>query len=53
MGFLQEDDECLTLYRKMMQHAHLACSEAFDVQLENAGPLELVDGAPKMRIAPS
>ena len=36
---------------KMMQHAHLACSEAFDVQLENAGPLELVDGAPKMRIA--
>ena len=38
---------------KMMQHAHLASSEAFDVQLENAGPLELVDGAPKMRIAPS
>ena len=37
----------------MMQHAHLACSEAFNVQLENAGPLELVDGAPKMRIAPS
>ena len=34
-----------------MQHAHLACSEAFDVQLEIAGPLELVDGAPKMRIA--
>ena len=25
--------------------------EAFHVQLENAGPLELVDGAPKMRIA--
>ena len=29
------------------------CNEACDVQSENAGPLELVDDAPKMRIAPS
>ena len=31
------------LCSKMVKNAHLACSEAFDVQLKNDRPLELVD----------
>ena len=33
------------LCSKMVKNAHLACIEAFDVQLKNGRSLELVDDA--------
>ena len=36
--------ECLILYSEMMKYIHLACSETFDVQLQDCWPSELVDG---------
>ena len=46
MGLLQENDECLILHDELMKYIHLACSEAFDVQLQDCWPLELVDDVP-------
>ena len=34
------------LYCKMVKNVHLACSEAFNVQLYNGGPSERVDDVP-------
>ena len=36
---------CLTLCRKMVKNAHLACSEVFNVQQKDDKPSELVDDA--------
>ena len=45
MGLLEWDDECLTLCSKMVKNVYFACSEAFDVQLKDGKPSELVDDA--------
>ena len=47
MGLLKKNDECLILHSEMMKYIHLACSEAFDVQLQDCWPLELADGVPR------
>ena len=44
MGLLKNNDECLILHGEMMEYIHLAGSEAFDVQLQDCWPSELVDG---------
>ena len=46
MGLLKKNDERLILHDVMMKYIHLACSEAFDVQLQDCWPSELVDGVP-------
>ena len=43
MGLLKKNDECLILHGKMMKYIHLGYSEAFDVQLQDCWPSELVD----------
>ena len=47
MGLLQQDDECLRLHSEVMKNVHLACSEAFDVQLKNGGSSELLAMCPE------
>ena len=42
----QYDDECLRLHSEVIKKVHLACSEAFNVQLKNSGSLELVGNVP-------
>ena len=46
MGLLKENDKCLILQSEMMEYIHLACSEAFNVQLLDYWPSELVDDVP-------
>ena len=46
MGLLKENDECLILHGEMMKYIHPAFSKAFDVQLQDYWPSELVDGVP-------
>ena len=45
-GSSGEEDERFILHDEMMKYIHLACSEAFDVQLQDCWSSELVDGVP-------
>ena len=45
-GSPADDDKCLRLYSEVMKNVHLACSEAFDVELKISGSSELVGNVP-------
>ena len=46
MGLLKKNDEYLILHGEIMKYIHLACSEAFDGELQDCWPSKLVDGVP-------
>ena len=46
VGLMKKNDECLILHGEMMKYIHLACGEAFDIQLQDCWPSEFVDGVP-------
>ena len=45
-SIMKKNDEYLILHSKMIKYIHLACSEAFDIQLQDCWPLKLVDSVP-------
>ena len=49
MGLVKENDECLILHCEIMKYIHLACSEAFDVQLQDRN---LLTGCPDRGTSP-